>query len=169
MRGAFDSICLEYDILFLSSGFSFPHHPQETDPGTPPGSTCLLGVVYPLDPVKGILDQSVMQGLDQEAPLRPHPEIAVCIDDMTDEGAIAPGNHFKKMPAVESSGETVGVKLEDNPATRRIFRHTVPHRAVSAPRTLLQQGVEFHGRPILHGPQLIRRPGEGVEQDTDIG
>jgi hypothetical protein len=124
--------------------------------------------VYPLDPVKSIFDQGVVQGLDQGAPLRPHPEIAVCIDDMTDDGTVTPGNHFEKMPAVEPAGKAVAVKLEDNPAARRVFRHMVPHRAVAAPGSLLQQGVEFHGGPIIHRPQLIRRPGECIEQDPDI-
>jgi hypothetical protein len=122
-----------------------------------------------LGSVKGIFDQGVVHGFDQDAPLRPHPEIAVGIDNMTDEGAVTPGNHFKKMPAVEPAGKTVGVKLEDDPATRCVFRHTVPHWAVAAPGSLLQQGVEFHGGPILQGPQLIRRTGEGVEQGPYVG
>jgi hypothetical protein len=120
------------------------------------------------NPVKGVLDQGVMHGFDQDAPLCPHPEAAVGIDNMPDQRAVPPGNHFKKMPAVEPTGETVSVKQEDNPATRRVFRHTVPHGAMAAPGTLLQQSVEFHGGPILHGPQLIRRPGECIEQDPDI-
>jgi hypothetical protein len=125
--------------------------------------------VSPLDPVKGIFDQGVVHGFDQEAPLRPHPEIAVGIDNMPDNGTVTPRNHFKKVSAIEPARETVDVKLENDPAARRIFRHTVPHRAMASPGTLLQQDVEFHGGPILHGPQLIRRPGEGIQQGPEIG
>jgi hypothetical protein len=126
-------------------------------------------VVPVLDPVKGIFDQGVVQGSDQDAPLGPHPEIAVGIDNMSDNHAVTPGNHFKEVSAIEPAGETVAVKLENDPAARQVFRHTVPHRAMAAPGALLQQDVKFHGGPILHGPQLIRRPGEGVQQSPEIG
>jgi hypothetical protein len=82
-------------LLSLSSGFFSPHFPQETDPGAPSGSPSRLRLVSALDPVKGILDQCVVQGLDKDAPLRPHPEVAVGIDNMSHNGTVAPGNHFK--------------------------------------------------------------------------
>jgi len=120
-------------------------------------------------PVEGVLDQGVVQGFDQDAPLRPHPEIAVGIDDMSDYGTVPPGNHFKKMPAVEPSGETVAVKLEYDPAARHILRHAVPHGAVAAAGPFPERGIELHRGPVIPGPQFIRGSGEGVEGCPDIG
>jgi len=120
-------------------------------------------------PVEGILDQGVVHGPDEDMPLCPHPEIAVGIDNVADQRAALPGNHLEEMPAVEAIRQSLALELENDPATRHILCHAVPHGAMTAPGPFPERGVELHRGPVVPGPKLIRRPGEGVEICAHIG
>ena len=115
------------------------------------------------NPVKGILDQGVMHGSNEDTPLRPHPEVAVGIDYVPDQRAVPPGNHFKEVPAVEAIRQSLAFELESDTAARRVFRHAVPHGAMTAPGPFRQRGIELHGGESSTAT-AVRRPGEGVER-----
>jgi hypothetical protein len=157
-------------MTFCPSGcLSPPHLSQQPDPGAPPGLFHAPAVERSFDPVKGVLDQGVMHGFDQEAPLCPHPEIAVGIDNMSDQRAVPSGNHLEEMPAVEAFRQSLALELENDTVARHILRHAVPHGAVAAPGPFPECGVELHRGPVVPGPQLIHWSGEGVEGCPNIG
>ena len=124
-----DRLCDRSVISCPPGCLSPPHFSQETNPGAPPGSFHKPSLKPLFHPVEGILDQGVVHGSDEDMPLCPHPEIAVGIDNVPDQRAVLPGNHLEKMPAVEAIRQSLALELENDPATRHILRHAVPHGA----------------------------------------